>query len=202
MATMLKISRSNTKLGAFIPSVNLQPSQSCRKDAPCSKLCYGKHGRFIFPNVQATLNNNIELWLENPELFEVQVIAAAFPAKFFRWHSSGDIPSPEYLDMMVRVAKKCKDTQFLAFTKQYEFVNDYLGKHRLPSNLHIILSAWGSWIPENPYNLPMAYVRLKSGEGEIPEEAIQCSGYCGTCVQQDKHCWNLSKGESVVFNQH
>ena len=203
MADMLKVSHSNSKLGDNIPSVNLQPCRSCRPDAPCAKLCYGKHGRFVFPNVQNTLNNNSDLWDQNPEAFEVQAVAAAFTAKFFRWHSTGDIVSPAYFEMMVRVAKKCKDTQFLCFTKQYEIVNEYMKSRKLPKNLHVVLSAWGNWIPENPNNLPMAYIRFKNGvTTHIPETAFECSGFCGKCVQSEKHCWNMKRGESVVFNQH
>ena len=41
----------------------------------------------------------------------------------------------------------------------------------------------------------------KKGECVIPEYAMECSGYCGECVG-GKSCWNMGKGEAVVFNEH
>ena len=40
----MKITISNTisKLGGFIPSINLPAGKTCRADAPCQKGCYAK----------------------------------------------------------------------------------------------------------------------------------------------------------------
>lgn len=202
MMEHVHISTKISKLGTGIPALNLPAGITCRTDAPCKKKCYACKGRFIFNNVKESCMRNLRVWQEDPIRFEKEVAGIAQFAQYFRWHSSGDIVNAEYLQMMVRVAEECRATKFLAFTKQYEIVNAYLNAgNLLPENLSIVYSAWGDFIPENPHNLPMAYVRFKKEKCEIPEYAMECSGYCGECVG-GKSCWNMGKGEAVVFNEH
>lgn len=201
---MPHISISNRKLGC-IPSINLPPVVTCRKDAPCAKGCYACKGTFVFPCVKNTLWSNYREWQNNPDAYEKSVYMACQNLRFFRWHSSGDIPDAEYLEMMVRIARLRRGTRFLAFTKQFEMVNRYIETNGdLPKNLIIVFSAWGNFIPENPFNLPMSYVHLKSDEGleHIPTNARECTGACHMCTEKKKHCWNLKHGQSVVFQQH
>lgn len=196
----LHVSNWNSKVP--FPCIDLPPILTCRKNAPCAKLCYGCKGNFRFQNVKEPRYANLTLWNADPEQFEVEAIAAIFSHRYARFHATGDIPSEPYLAMLCRVARKCRNTKILVFTKQYEIVNHYIASgNRIPSNLRIVLSAWGDWLPENPHNFPMAYVRLKDVECHIPEKAVECTGYCGTCVM-GKSCWSLKKGESVVFKQH
>lgn len=197
------ISKGVTKLGTDIPSVSLPPVLSCRPDAPCFKKCYARRGRFAFPHNKSLLQMNLDIWNEDPVQFERDVIIAAFHSRFFRWHSAGDIPDAKYLNMMVSVAEKLPDTKFLCFSKKYEIINDYLDTYSaFPKNLSIVLSAWGDFRPDNPHNLPMAYVRFKCGQTDIPPSAFQCSKYCGDCVMSGCSCWDLQIGQSVCFNEH
>ena len=166
------ISTKISKLGTGIPALNLPAGITCRADAPCTKKCYACKGRFLFQNVKESCMRNLRIWQEDPLRFEKEVAGIARFAQYFRWHSSGDI------------------------------VNAYLNAgNLLPENLSIVYSAWGDFIPENPHNLPMAYVRFKKGECVIPEYAMECTGYCGECVS-GKSCWSMGKGEAVVFNEH
>ena len=81
-----------------------------------------------------------------------------------------------YLDMMARVAANLPDTR--------------------------VLSAWGDFKPDNPHNLPVAYIRFKKVSTDIPADARRCPSYCGDCVATGMSCWDLKRGESVVFNEH
>lgn len=161
-------------------------------------------GRWCFSHNKSLLKKNIDIWNEDPEMFQRDIVVAAFHSRFFRWHSSGDIPDMRYLEMMVDTAKKLPETKFLCFTKKFELVNEYLKIHNsFPANLRMVFSAWGSFIPENPYNLPMAYVRFKNEHDcYIPQDAFQCKNYCGDCVMSGCSCWDLKNGESVCFNEH
>jgi len=199
------ISNAIGKLGPLIPSVNLPPGLTCDQSIGCAKKCYARKGRFAFKNVRDLLKHNYDVWINDPDGYERDVCIAAFASRFFRFHSSGDIPDKAYLRMMIRVSYKCPNTNFLCFTKKVELINSYIdenGLESMPPNLRIVFSAWGSFQPRNPYNLPVAYIRFRKQESYIPESARQCRGYCGDCVQSGFSCWDLNYNESVVFNEH
>lgn len=198
----LHISRSNSKLGSQIPSVNLPAGSTCRPDAPCRAKCYALKGRFRFRNVRNAAVDNLTLWNTLPDVYEINIICGIYGSKYFRWHSSGDIPDAAYLDMMFRVARKLPDTKFLCFSKKYELINEKLNTEPCPVNLTLVLSSWGCFVPENPHNLPVAYVRFKDSNILIPDNAYHCTTHCGNCVQTEHSCWELSHGESVFFDEH
>lgn len=205
---LVHVSTTVSKLGPTIPTVNLPAIITCRKDAPCAKSvangggCYACKGHWLYPNVKKSLANNLKAYHENPKLY-FDMIAQSFDMfKYARFHSSGDIVDEQYLAGMCRVARKCKGTQILAFTKKFELVNEYVSKnHRIPKNLHIVFSSWKGFVPENPYNFPTTWVKFPHNDPMnelIPEDAIECSGACAKCVG----CWNLGKGQSVYFKKH
>lgn len=202
---MVKISLTNAKLGGKIPSINLPAGLTCRADAPCQKGCYAKKGNWLYKNVKKSLEENLNTYLNNPKQYFNEIVNFLndndVTYKFFRWHSSGDIVNYDYLLGMVDVAKRCKKTKFLCFTKKFFFINHYLKSNELPKNLKIVFSAWDKTFEVlNPYNMPVTYVNFKdkSKNADIPEFAIPCIGDCKSC----KSCWSLKPGQSVVFNQH
>lgn len=197
------ISTGISKLGADIPSVSLPIGTTCRPDAPCYRKCYARRGRFSFSRIRTLLENNLMIWQSDPRQYERDIIIAAFKCRFFRWHSAGDIPDAAYLSMMIRVARALPDTKFLAFTKRFELINTHIDdKGMLPVNLQIVFSAWGNFLPANPYNLPVAYIRFKKQPYQIPTDALHCPKYCGDCVSSGRSCWDLRQGQSVCFDEH
>lgn len=199
-----RISTTISKLGVAIPTVNLPAGITCRDDAPCKDGCYACKGNFAFKSAKTGLARNLEAFERDSEFFFRKIILTLMmvPYQFFRWHSSGDIVNEDYFAGMIRVAKAVPTTRFLCFTKKYEIVNAYLENNELPDNLVVVFSHWRGIDVPNPHNLPTAHVRFKKGENNIPEEAIECSGFCGNCVGGEQNCWKLKKGEAVVFNQH
>lgn len=202
----ITISFKSKKLGR-IPSLNIPPVLTCRKDAPCFKLCYARKGTFNYKNVTQSHMDNYIAYNENQDGFFNEINNTlnndVIIYKYFRWHMSGDIIDMKYLYGMIELANKNKKTKFLAFTKKFDLVNMYLDvtNKKLPKNLIIVFSAWDNRfeIP-NPHNLPIAYVNFKDKKlnPEIPHNAKRCNGDCTTC----RICWNLKEGESTVFNQH
>lgn len=194
-----------SKTGNLIPSVGFPPVKTCRPDAPCIKKCYARKGRFAFNHNKNLLQRNLRIWKEDPEFFKREIILAAFPAKFFRWFPSGDIPDPNFLKMMIDVYHAVPGTKFLAFTKKDDLINDYLDHHPMWDQDHLVifLSAWGNkFQPKNPHNLPVAYVNLKDEDCVIPADAFKCPKFCGDCVYSHESCWDKRCGESVVFDEH
>lgn len=201
----IKISTSNSKLGV-IPSVNLPPVTTCRKNAPCIKDCYARKGRFRFHTVIDNMDLNYALYQAHPEAcqrkyeYEIKPLLRNFfiSAKY----ASGDIVDPQYFQGMVKLANELPQTSFLAFTKKFEIVNEYINSGgSIPSNLNIVFSAWGSdFEVVNPYRFPVSHVRFKDPKRntKIPTNAAECGGNCSECL----HCWTIQHGESVVFNAH
>ena len=197
----LSVSNANSKMGN-VKSISMPRVVTCAPDVPCAKTCYVAHFDWR-RTVRDAYENNLNLWLTDPDSFEQQAIAAAYGSFYFRWHVSGDIISQDYLAMMCRVARKLPHTHFLAFTKQYEIVNQYLeNKKRIPSNLHILFSEWPDYNMNNPYNLPVAYVSFKNGICDASSDAKECGGHCEECAYAGKNCWVLKKGQSVVLREH
>lgn len=197
----LSVSNANSKMGN-VKSISMPRVITCAPDVPCAKTCYVGHFDWR-RTVRDAYENNLNLWLTDPDSFEQQAIAAAYGSFYFRWHVSGDIISQDYLAMMCRVARKLPHTNFLAFTKQYGIVNRYLdAKKRIPKNLHILFSEWPGYNMDNTYNLPVAYVSFKNGICDAPADANECGGRCEDCAYAGKNCWVLKKGQSVVLREH
>lgn len=196
----ISISTGNSKMGA-IPSVSLPPIITCPHGAPCAKKCYAAKLCRIYPSVKKAYQNNLDILNNNEMEYWQQVMKAAKMTKYFRYHVSGDIPDEHYFNWMLSIADTVKETQFLAFTKKYDMVNNAIacGIH-IPENLHIIFSEWDGITIPNPYNLPTAAVIFK---GTAPKEHYKiCGGNCAECACQGVGCWGLKKGETIAFYEH
>lgn len=195
----VNISKGNSKMG-LIYSVSLPPITSCRKNAPCAKGCYALKGTFLFPNVTNSYKNNLDFFNESPKEFELSILKQLPMYGVFRWHVAGDILNDDYFLMMIRIAKKLKNVKFLAFTKKYELVNEYLSQgNKIPKNLKIVFSAWNGLDLKNENKFSVAYVHDENNlDTRIPKNALPCNGDCSQCMV----CWGLRKNQSVVFAKH
>ena len=196
----LSVSPGNKKMGA-IPSVSLPPVITCPQGAPCAAKCYAAKLCRIYSNVRAAYQNNLDLLNDDWGGYWAQLRAAALVTKYFRFHVSGDIPNAGYFKEMVITARQIPGTQFLAFTKRYDFVNKYIEVFgSLPDNLHIIFSEWGNHKPNNPHGLPTAAVIFKGTE---PADNWKiCGGNCQECACRGVGCWELKHGETIAFYEH
>lgn len=196
----ISISKGNSKMGA-IPSVSLPACTTCNPCAPCFKKCYARRMSARRATVRDAYERNLDILNNAPYTYWLQVKAGASVTRFFRYHVSGDIPNGHYLKMMVKTAQELPNTNFLAFTKQYNIVNDYLSDGGvIPPNLKIIFSNWGDWKCENPYNLPQCEIVLKGGE-PAPDWKI-CGGNCTACACAGIGCWELKNGETIAIYEH
>jgi hypothetical protein len=174
---------------------------TCNPNAPCFKLCYAAKITRLYKTVKTAYENNLQILKENPALYWEQVKQAAKMARYFRFHVSGDIPTLEYFNNMVELARALPHTSFLAFTKQYNIVNEFLNNGgAIPENLKIIFSNWGVWKCENPHKLPECEIILK-GSDPAPNWKI-CGGNCTECACRGIGCWELKQGETIAIYQH
>lgn len=197
----ISISKGNQKMG-LIRSVSLPPIISCRPDAPCTKTCYAAKAVRLYATARAAWQNNLDFYNSDPaEYFEK--IAASIQKKndsWFRFSVAGDMPNPLYFVGVKKVARACRDTRFLVFTKQVFPIGLY---DNIPENLSVVKSMWPGLpaYPDYMQHLPKAWMKPKAPvEGyEIPLSALPCPGSCTTC----NFCYNLRKiGADVVFDQH
>lgn len=196
----ISISPGNAKMGA-IPSVSLPPVITCPKNAPCIKKCYAAKLCRIYPSVKNAYQKNYDILINNETEYWYQVMQAAKMTKYFRYHVSGDIIDYSYFNMMVSLAEIIPGTMFLAFTKRYEIINNYIDLFgKLPPNLKIIFSEWGNEPIPNPHELPTAAVIFK-GQAPKPEYKI-CGGNCAECACQGVGCWEIKNGETIAFYEH
>lgn len=197
----IKLSKGNSKMGS-IPSVSLPAIKTCRQCA-CQEKCYAYKLERLRPAVRNAYQHNLEVLLKEPETYWREVEASVMMSRFFRFHVSGDIPNQEYLANMVAVAGRNSHCEILCFTKRYEMVNEFIEKNgELPSNLHMIFSGWIGLDMVNPFSLPEAHVRYRDGSTTARDDAVECGGNCTECALTEGGCWNLQKGQQVVFNEH
>lgn len=196
----VSISKGNEKLGS-IHSVSLPAGITCVA-CDCNKKCYAKRLEQRRTSVRNAYQNNLNILLNNPDVYWREVEAAIMLSRFFRFHVSGDIPDATYLSRMVEVAKRNPHCEILCFTKKYKIVNDYACNDMLPVNLHIIFSAWVGLQMVNPFLFPEAHVRYRNGFTTASETAKECGGNCTECATTNDGCWTLRSGEQIVFNEH
>ena len=195
----VSISKGNSKMG-FIPSVSLPPIVTCAKGCTCAKKCYAAKLCRIYGTVSKAYARNLAILKNDIDDYFIQVKAAAMVNKYFRFHVSGDIPDMNYLDRMVKLAQDLPGTTFLAFTKQYNFINNFLQYAAIPDNLKIIFSEWPGMPMENPHNLPVAHVIFR---GQQPADHWKiCGGNCTECACRGVGCWELKTGEHIAFYEH
>ena len=122
-SNMVSISAGNIKMGDIL-SISLPAVVTCRPDAPCFQKCYARKMCAYRETVRAAYERNLDIYRNNPESYWVQLRAHCSMVSAFRFHVSGDIPDIGYLQGMIKLARDCKNCQFLAFTKRAEWVND------------------------------------------------------------------------------
>lgn len=204
-----KATNGNHKLGKAIFNINLPPVVTCNPKAPCFKECYGRKGHFLFTTVQNSMMRNLFAFCQDSKQFFEDIVYQTKLSLYVRWFGNGDMPNEDFLAGMCRVARKNPNVRYLAFTKQYHIVNNYVAAgHKIPRNLRIVFSCWKDWIPENPYNFPTTWVRFPESGREkqqnivynnnIPTKAFKCPSNCAECQQ----CWHLKKGGCVEFHKH
>lgn len=198
----VSVSPGNRKTG-WIPSVSLMPYITC--PAACKGTCDGKcyAGKLcaIYKTTLQSYARNVAIWQVKPDLYFNTIKAVAMQNRFFRYHVAGDIPNSVYFAWMVQIAKDVPGCTFLAFTKRYNIVNEWIDANGpLPSNLKILFSGWSNLKPINPHGLPETTVY---GKHETPDPAwLLCGGNCSECSCRGCGCWKVESGDVIAFEIH
>lgn len=201
----VKLSYGNRKTGALVPSVSLIPVADCGNCKVCARGCYDVRNVCFQKTVQKSMANNSAIFKNDPVRYMMEIKKAVKYLRFSRWHVGGDIKDPAYLVWMVGIAEDTPTCEFLAFTKQYDIVNEYLKLHgKFPKNLHIIFSDWRGAEFENPYNLPVSSPLWADGTKgpHCTDKEFMCPGSCEECAEAWTGCWGAKNGETILFEAH
>ena len=112
--------QSNKKLGGSVFHFDLPAGTTCPGETTlCSRLCYAKAGRYVFPQVQERLAYNYTQAKRDDfvprlvsELYRKGVILC-------RWHCSGDVFSLGYARKMLAVVRASPQVAFWAYSRSY-----------------------------------------------------------------------------------
>lgn len=206
LTKLVSISSGNTKMGK-VASVSLLPILTCpgRCNGTCGDKCYAKKLALLRPTVARAYARNTAVARLAPHAFFKACKIAMGKADYFRFHVSGDIPSPGYLHSVINACKSAPHCQVLMFTKRFEIVNRYvLDGGRIPKNLHCLFSGWTNLQPTeagfNPYHLPETTVYAK--DEDIRPEWTPCGGNCLDCAIHEGGCWAAKPGDTIAFKIH
>lgn len=199
----VRLQRGNSKTGSVVWTVSLMPVLDCY--GYCEG-CYDLWNDCIYTNVIKDRARNSAIHEVDPERYwnEISLQIKANFVSALRVNVGGDLKGNDFA-LLNKVAKDNPDCDILFFTKSYQDINAFLAENEFVPNVHPIVSCWKDRETPNPHNLPTAHVLYVDGTTTAPEYgAILCKGNCSECHynKKDRGCWELGKGESVVFPAH
>lgn len=200
-------SAANSKTGMI--GLDLLPLITCH--GRCRTLCgYIEDGKTLppcyacrvviqYPDAMRNYAENTALAIHKPAQYWDEVDAELRCQRAVRLFGSGDMIIAGYLDNLVRVARKNSHCEIYGMTKCEEIINQWIDDNGpLPANLHILLSRWEGYEPNNPHNLPTTAVY----EDEKPADWLPCCGDCTACFRAQTGCWAAQPGDIVGFKYH
>ena len=153
--------------------------------------CYAMKGRYRFKNVREALDRRLAA-LTDPRWVQAMVVLIK-DHKFFRWHDSGDIQSPEHLKNIFEVCKLTPETRHWLPTQERQYLPE--DPAAVPSNLIIRLS--GSKVDgPAPKAWPWTSSVVTTPEARTCPAPTQ-SNECKDC----RACWDRSTPD-VAYGKH
>lgn len=177
----------------------------------CESVCYAVRDAKLHHNaVIPSAGKNTVIMQHDPDMMFDQLKEELIKkkAQVLRYHSSGEIPSYEYLLHMVKLAVELPDIKFYFYTKRFGFMEKYLKEcGALPENLICNISEWKG--NTAGYELP-GLNKFIYDDGTDPslEKLVHCPAVgkdghptgitCGQC----KRCFSKNNGHVTVVYSH
>ena len=200
----VKLQKGNTKTGANCWTVSLLPVIDCKNCDKCKWDCYDLKNDLIYPAVINDRCRNSLIHQHEIERFWKE-IDAQIKENFImelRLNVGGDFGYEDF-SYIRGIGISNPKTMIMFFTKNYDEINKWLEHNEFPENVKVIMSTWCGMEMNNPHNLPQSHVLYEDGTTTAPEfGAYYCGGNCSECAFKGEGCWNLKKGEHVIFRAH
>lgn len=200
----VRLMQGNSKTGRNCFTVSLIPIADCCNCKECKGNCYDVKNVCYLSRVQNIHAINSAIHKADPERYwnEISLQIKANFVEELRINVGGDLTDEDfyYIDKLGRENPRC-DIMF--FTKNYVGIAKFLDEMSYTENVKPLLSAWPGTEMYNPHNLPVSHVLFADGTTTAPKYgSIYCGGNCSECHFNHEGCWNLQKGESVIFLEH
>jgi ferredoxin len=200
----VKLQQGNRKTGVNCWTVSILPIVDCCNCGGCVFTCYDGRNDMIYPSVIADRARNSAIHKVEPQRYWSEIdkqIKANFVTEL-RLNVGGDLTDEDFKYVRA-LGRSNPNTMILFFTKNYDGINKFLDEDSFPSNVKPIMSAWEGMECDNRHNLPMSHVLYEDGRTTAPEYgATYCGGNCSECAFKGEGCWNLKRGEHVIFRAH
>ncbi|MFC8676875.1 hypothetical protein ACFUEN_29830 [Streptomyces griseorubiginosus] len=99
-----------------------QTYNTCPSAGVCRRVCYARHGTYLWPVVRAKHQANLQFVLDDLLGWQRAMIAELgarrFRGTWVRIHDSGDFFSDEYLLAWLHIIRARSETHFYAYTKE------------------------------------------------------------------------------------
>lgn len=200
----VKLQQGNSKTGKSVWTVSLIPIADCKNCSGCRKQCYDIINVCFQPKVKTDRARNSAIHMADIERFwnEISYGVRYNYVPVLRLNVGGDFSEKDF-PYIKKVAEENPKCDFLFFTKAYDDLNRFLDENEFPSNVQAIMSPWKDMEMDNRHNLPCAHVLYEDGTTTAPDYGSYfCKGNCSECHYCKEGCFNLKKGESVIFTAH
>ncbi len=178
----MPLTNGNSKLGKSIWNFNISRS-SCDgiRTVECDKYCYARKGNFLFSAVKKSMTRNLKS--TKLETFVDKTVAQIDDKdiRYVRLHACGEFYSQQYYDRWRRIAERCPNTKFLAYTR-----NTIIDFSNRPSNFTIYNSTDKSTVSLNTTLEKRANVfdnptKRHFTHMERTEHGFACDSKCKVC---------------------
>lgn len=200
----VKLQKGNRKTGNNCWTVSLAPVIDCSNCAECMWDCYDLKSDMIYPTVINDRLKNSAIHKADPARYwsEIDTQIKSNYVTELRLNVGGDLTYDDFA-YVKKLGESNNKTMILFFTKNYEGINKFLAHDSFPDNVKPIVSAWLGMKIDNPHNLPCSHVLYEDGRTTAPQYgAYYCGGNCSECAYKGEGCWNLKRGEHVIFKAH
>ena len=204
-ANNIKLNPDKKYLGRDrIFTLSFPPIETCRPDAPCTRICFAKNSMLRYKGAQKAWGENLLMYEKSPENFWAEVRRVLNGCHelpyLFRFFVGGDFVRPEMVQEIIDLAKEYPTVLFMAFTKRTEWLPLH---NSLPMNLSILSSMWPDWTPEGPHVEEYSRCWLDDPENyddRIPEDTgFPCGEDCVDC----KVCYHVRETPTeVILEKH
>ena len=183
------------------------PAKACKTGSILAKQegtvcsnCYALKGRYLFDNVQKSLNNRLDKLKKSAwKQAMIELIQRREKSGMFRWHDSGDLQSSDHLRILFDIAEALPDIKFWLPTKEFKMVREVLQERKRPLNFIIRLSAFKveQSIKSYAKRLGVLSSAVSNDKSKVSCVAYKQGNACGDC----RACWDSTVDE-VIYPEH